>query len=54
MHKAKPLHQCSLCILVLISAALSTREHLCLQVLGLGTDCGECTPSVLLFFDKQR
>ncbi|KAK9807250.1 hypothetical protein WJX73_003185 [Symbiochloris irregularis] len=24
------------------------------QVLGNGTDCGDCTPSVLIFFDKQR
>ncbi|KAK9908066.1 hypothetical protein WJX75_002371 [Coccomyxa subellipsoidea] len=32
--------------------AINTTSHV--QVLGLGTDMGDVTPSVLLFFDKQR
>ena len=26
----------------------------CLQILGLGTDCDDASPSALLFFDRQR
>lgn len=33
---------------------MSQKSSVKSQVLGVGTDCNDAVPSVLLFFDQQR